>query len=393
MNYAISSAQPVQLYRYADVARRIDRELAAESGSLGACLRHFEATCREPGYSIGVSYLADALRAYAYAAEPVDQWVHTVGRGFERADRRSIVQIIAQWVKGGRSAIFCLRVGRSTRPFDRYVGLTLRSRGDSPLGYHAQIIIYRASFTRQPVSPLWLLFFRVNWALSRVVWSLRPLIFKFHWARFWKWLLWSRLPIEPTLQPPPPVLDDIPPLPVLDEPAVEKVMPEVPPADPWTQEDARNFVLNDHGRLPGKEQCVAWAVERAKKISGMELVPISLYNPENWGAYNYIDIYADSIIKFSRENAQATLAAIGAGAVLVYDKGQARADGAYGHVAVIERVEAGGIWISDSNYNGPTPRFIKTEDLVRHGLYILPAGAKPVSKDRYEESRRRRRQQ
>lgn len=105
MSYATSSAQPAQLDRYADVTGRIDHELAAEAGSLGACLRHFEATCRESGYTVNVSYLADALRAYAQAAEPVDRWVQAVGRGFERADQRtwSIWVLVARWLGWLRS--------------------------------------------------------------------------------------------------------------------------------------------------------------------------------------------------------------------------------------------------------------------------------------------------
>lgn len=398
MSFAISSAQPAQLYRYADVARRIDHELAAEGNSLGAHLRHFEAACRESGYSISASYLADALRAYAYAVEPMDCWVQTVGRGFERADERSMAQAVAQWVKGALAAIFRPRGGGSYSLIDRYAGVVLRPRGNSPLALQSQALIDRLITLRSSVSTRWLSFVRVDWALTRVIWPIRFLILTFHWVQFWRplpWLGTATRPIEPTPLPPSPTPlgELLTPLSDPVEPTVGEIRLGEHPVEPWTPEDARNFVLRDHGRLPGTEQCVAWATERAAKISGMSLVAISTYNKENWGAHNYIDIYADSVIRFSRENAQATLAAIGAGAVLVYDAGQARMNPAYGHVAVIERIEPGGVWVSDSNYAGSSPRFISTEDLIRYGLYVIPAGASPVSNDRYEASRRRRGQQ
>lgn len=401
MSYATSSAQPAQLYRYAVVAGRIDHELASEAGSLGACLRHFEATCREPGYTVNVSSLADALRAYARAAEPVDRWVQEVGRGFERADQRSIFFILRQWVRGLVTTIFG---GRSevSNMSDRYAGLIVQARGTSQLSFQAETIVrsLRPSLpiTRPPVFSLWLAFQQTNWALTRVIWSIRYLIFRFHWFLFWRPLPWlgttvvTTEPISQT-QSSTPLGELLTPLP---DPA-GTIIGGIRPAERsdvanWTAEDAKAFVLQDQGRLPGTEACVAWAKERAKKISGMILPGISTYNSENWGAYNYIDIYADSVIRFSPENAQTTLAQIGSGAVLVYDQGQAGVNKDYGHVAVIEKVEAGGVWVSDSSYAGPNPRFVSTDDLIKYGLYAIPAGAKPSSKDRYEESKRRRRQ-
>ncbi len=197
MSYATSSAQPLQLYRYADVAGRIDRELAAEANLLGACLRHFEATCREPGYSIGVSHLADALRAHARAAELVDRWVQAVGRGFERADQRRILQALAQWVTGILATLFQPRSGGSYSLSDRYAGLTVQPRSDGPLSVQAQVIVGRLTAPRFASATLWLNFARVNWSLTRVLWAIRYLIFRFHWAQFQPPLWWPLIPFFP----------------------------------------------------------------------------------------------------------------------------------------------------------------------------------------------------
>jgi hypothetical protein len=85
----ISSAQPFKLFHYSDAALRLDHELVSESGQLGYILRNFEARCTE--YPVHVSYLADQMRDHARRAEGVDQWVRTVGRGFEAADRGGLL--------------------------------------------------------------------------------------------------------------------------------------------------------------------------------------------------------------------------------------------------------------------------------------------------------------
>ncbi|MEM4202926.1 MAG: hypothetical protein QXS54_02535 [Candidatus Methanomethylicaceae archaeon] len=94
MSLAISSAIPSSLQRYSIVASQLDAELLSESGRLAGILQHFEATCREPGYAVRVSYLADELRYYAQQAEPLDRWVGLVGIGFLSADTsRGLVQL------------------------------------------------------------------------------------------------------------------------------------------------------------------------------------------------------------------------------------------------------------------------------------------------------------
>jgi pimeloyl-ACP methyl ester carboxylesterase len=100
MSWTVSSAQPRDLYRYADVARHIDHELSSESRSLAATLHHFEATCREPGFALHVGYLADELHGYVRWVRPMDDWVREVGKGFERADRRSLLDIVWDWLRG-----------------------------------------------------------------------------------------------------------------------------------------------------------------------------------------------------------------------------------------------------------------------------------------------------
>ena len=87
MTLAISSARPQTLFNYARVGQWIDFELAQEANRLAAVLHHFEATCREPGMAMRVSYLADELSSYVRWAMPVDDWVRQVGQDFWMADR------------------------------------------------------------------------------------------------------------------------------------------------------------------------------------------------------------------------------------------------------------------------------------------------------------------
>lgn len=101
MTSAISSAQPLQLFRYSDITTRIDSEIAAEANRLAGVLRNFEATCTE--YRVPVAHLADSVRGHAYQAEAVDVWVRTVGAGFWAVDQGAsiwagIKQL--QWLKG-----------------------------------------------------------------------------------------------------------------------------------------------------------------------------------------------------------------------------------------------------------------------------------------------------
>ena len=86
MARSISSAEPEKLFRYSDVATRLDRELISQAHRLAATLQHFEATCAEPGYRVPVSHLAGELRSYSGQSENIDTWVRGVGRAFQVAD-------------------------------------------------------------------------------------------------------------------------------------------------------------------------------------------------------------------------------------------------------------------------------------------------------------------
>jgi hypothetical protein len=86
MTLATSSAEPLMLVRYSDALVLVDDALAAEANRLRSALQHFEATCREPGFHMQVSHVADALVQYAQRAHVVDLWVRDVGVGFQLAD-------------------------------------------------------------------------------------------------------------------------------------------------------------------------------------------------------------------------------------------------------------------------------------------------------------------
>jgi hypothetical protein len=159
----------------------------------------------------------------------------------------------------------------------------------------------------------------------------------------------------------------------------------------WTPEEAKKFILEHDYEFSGTLECAVWAQKRAEKITGIKPPSITEYNPDQ-GAYNYIDIYADSVIPVTRQNAQSTLNRIEPGALLVFDRNEGGAFGS-GHVAIIEKVQANGVWISHSNWpkgNPPKIEFYDTEILI--GLYVIPAGAEPSPEAAIDESRRKRRQ-
>ena len=89
MGQPISSAEPEKLFRYSDFGVQLDHDLTVEAARLAATLQHFEATCTEPGFQVGVGHLGDGLRGYAGQSESVDSWVRQVGQGFQMADRGS----------------------------------------------------------------------------------------------------------------------------------------------------------------------------------------------------------------------------------------------------------------------------------------------------------------
>jgi len=84
MTASTSSARPQELFRYSDVATRLDAELRSEANSLLSRLQRFEATCTE--YRMCVSYLPGRIQGYASQADGTDRWVRRVGVGFLEAD-------------------------------------------------------------------------------------------------------------------------------------------------------------------------------------------------------------------------------------------------------------------------------------------------------------------
>lgn len=154
MRYAVSSAQPFQLYRYSDVATRLDHELLAEARSLGACLQHFEATCREPGFALRASPLADALQAYARAAEPVDRWVHAVARGFEQADQPRRASLSCGWLRLASATSLRARSRPARHPLVRPNASRVRVSGKGPLTKPARVSLDRVSSTAPRCTPL-----------------------------------------------------------------------------------------------------------------------------------------------------------------------------------------------------------------------------------------------
>ena len=152
MSRAISAALPPTLYRYTDVALRLDSELGSESNRLAGVLHHFEATCREPGMAVRVSHLADMLGGFARDNQPFDAWVRTVGRGFELADRGYDLQIL----KGGVMHAQALAVLKN-------------------------LSSWQAHF--QSLS-LWFQFKQLDFALNRLIWGLRAQIFRFRVSPF-----------------------------------------------------------------------------------------------------------------------------------------------------------------------------------------------------------------
>jgi len=82
---SISSAKPLELFRYSDRGVRIAADLLAESCRLSDKLQRFQATCTE--YCVPVTHQPTALQNYAHQVEGADHWVHEVGVAFQNADR------------------------------------------------------------------------------------------------------------------------------------------------------------------------------------------------------------------------------------------------------------------------------------------------------------------
>jgi len=142
-----------------------------------------------------------------------------------------------------------------------------------------------------------------------------------------------------------------------------------------TREEIEAKIRAEHGRLPGSEQCTEWAQSRRKDFNGTALPAISMYNRENWGAYNYIDIFDAKRVDDS--NART----LEPGTALVWDRGQkpGPADATYGHIAIFEGFAEDGVLISDANLGDPV-RKLSWEEVK--GLYMIPLDAQPVKKAR-----------
>ena len=83
---ATSSAEPAKLFRYSVVGLALNDEIQSEAARLAGSLAHFETTCREPAFRLGLGDLAGLLRSHAGELETLDTWVRRVGMGFLAAD-------------------------------------------------------------------------------------------------------------------------------------------------------------------------------------------------------------------------------------------------------------------------------------------------------------------
>lgn len=172
----------------------------------------------------------------------------------------------------------------------------------------------------------------------------------------------------------------------------EKATPPTPPPShapapqTWTEEQILGKIAGSHGRLPKEtgQQCVDWAQDRRESLEGTSLPAISTYSPKDWGAHNYIRIFGDSAVQIGSgdvSEAGVSVAGLQPGAAIVWDKGHAGLRGTdgytYGHVAVVEAVQADGVWVSQANWPGKPVMFIPNEKMP--GLYVVPPDAKPIS--------------
>jgi hypothetical protein len=97
MTYAISSAEPSELFTYKVKGRALDAALVVHSNVLRATLQYFEITCREPGFQMKVSHSADWMASYAHDSERVDDRVGEVGGRFLMADTAVSLGHVAIW--------------------------------------------------------------------------------------------------------------------------------------------------------------------------------------------------------------------------------------------------------------------------------------------------------
>lgn len=100
MTYAISSAEPTELFAYNVKGRALDATLVVHSGVLRATLQFFEITCREPAFRLQASHTADWMANHAHDGERVDDRVGQVGAGFLMADTAIGLAHAAAWAVG-----------------------------------------------------------------------------------------------------------------------------------------------------------------------------------------------------------------------------------------------------------------------------------------------------
>lgn len=84
MNDGVSSAEPTELYRYADRGRHWSDQLGGAARRLAHALSYFATSCTG-GSTVAAPELADKLRRYLDDLAAGDAWVRQVGRGFELA--------------------------------------------------------------------------------------------------------------------------------------------------------------------------------------------------------------------------------------------------------------------------------------------------------------------
>lgn len=154
----------------------------------------------------------------------------------------------------------------------------------------------------------------------------------------------------------------------------------------WTEKQILGEIESSPGRLPGQtgQQCVDWAKRRRQSLGASPLPAISTYSPKDWGAHNYIRIFGDSAVPITPDDVSGTgiaVAGLRPGAALVWDRGHPGLEGTagytYGHVAVVEAVQADGVWVSQANWPGEPAMFIPNEKM--RGLHVVPLDAKPIS--------------
>ncbi len=80
-----SGAHPLKLYHYADLAAQINTLLSEDITNVATAIDTLQSRCRERHPGIDAAFV-ETLRAYVAYTTEMDEWVRTVGQGFEAAD-------------------------------------------------------------------------------------------------------------------------------------------------------------------------------------------------------------------------------------------------------------------------------------------------------------------